>query len=214
MVRAMLEPSPPLAIAYPHTTARMLLRPYEGGDLDGLYDMFSREDVCRYLPWEPMDLDEARAKLEQRLGQTRIAADGDALLFAAVEEATGRMIGELMLRITSVTSRQGEVGWSFHPDVQGRGLATEGARELLRLGFEEIGLHRIKAGADTRNVASHRVMERLGMRREAVFVENEFLKGEWVSETIWAILESEWRGSAGCEASVGSPAGADPVSGS
>ena len=187
----MLEP------AYPLTTARMTLRPYEAGDLAALHDLFGREDVCRYLPWGPMDLDQARAKLEQRVRQTRIEADGDPLLLAAVEEATGRMVGEFMLRLTSARSRQGEIGWSFHPDVQGRGLATEGAREMLRLGFDELGLHRIVAECDPRNVASLRVMARLGMRREAHLVDNEFLKGEWIGMIVCAILESEWRASAG-----------------
>lgn len=180
---------------YPIATERLLLRPYEPGDLDALHEMFGREDVCRYLPWPPMDLDQARAKVEQRLRQTRIDADGEALVLAAVETATGRYIGEFMLRLTNGESRQGEVGWSLHPDAHGRGLATEGAREMLRVGFEELGLHRVTAGTDPRNTASLRVMERLGMRREAQFVESWFLKGEWVGEVVCALLDSEWRAS-------------------
>jgi RimJ/RimL family protein N-acetyltransferase len=65
---------------------------------------------------------------------------------------------------------------------------------MLRLGFDELGLHRIFAGCDPRNTGSLRVMDRLGMRREAEFLENEYLKGEWVDEIVWAMLESEWRG--------------------
>jgi RimJ/RimL family protein N-acetyltransferase len=177
----------------PFRTARMTLRPYEPGDFAALHDMFGREDVCRYLPWEPMDVDQARAKLEMRVTQTRIEADGDPLVLAAVHGESGRTIGELMLRLTSTRSRQGEIGWSFHPDAQGRGLATEGAREMLRFGFEEVGLHRIVAGCDPRNAASLRVMERLGMRREAHFVESEFLKDEWIGEIVCALLDGEWR---------------------
>jgi RimJ/RimL family protein N-acetyltransferase len=183
----------PFELALPLTTTRLLLRPYEADDLAALHDMFGREDVCRYLPWEPMDLDQARAKIAQRLGQDHIDADGDPLLLAAVEAATGRMVGELMLSLVSATSRQGEIGWSFHPDVQGRGLATEGAQAVLRLGFDGLGLHRIMAGCDSRNVASLRVMERLGMRREAEFIDFTFVKGEWADEVICAILEDEWR---------------------
>jgi RimJ/RimL family protein N-acetyltransferase len=180
-------------LSFPLRTARLILRPYEPGDLDALYAMFSNEDVCRYLPWDPLDLDEARAKLEQRVQQDHLDADGDPLLLAAVERVTGRVVGELMLALKSVTSRQGEIGWSFHPDVHGRGLATEGAREVLRLGFEVVGLHRIIAGSDARNRASIRVMERLGMRQEAHFVESDFHKGEWAGEIVFALLEDEWR---------------------
>jgi len=183
----MLEPS------YPLSTARMTLRPYEVGDLAGVRDLCGREDVSRYLFWEPMDIDAARALLARRLKQTRIEADGDGVLVAALDTETGRCVGEFMLRLTSAQNGQGEVGWSIHPDVPGRGLATEGAREMLRLGFGELGLHRIVAECDPRNVASQRVMERLGMRHEAELIENQFLKGEWVGESIYAILETEWR---------------------
>ena len=155
--------------------------------------MFGREDVCRYLPWPPMDLDQVRAKLEQRVGQTHLEGDGDPLIFVAEDSDIGRPVGEFMLRLTSLESRQGEIGWSLQPDAQGRGLATEGAREMLRLGFDELGLHRIVAECDPRNTASLRVMGRLGMRREAELVENEYLKGEWVGEIVCAMLESEWR---------------------
>jgi RimJ/RimL family protein N-acetyltransferase len=182
-----------VALPLPLTTARLTLRTYEADDLAAIHGLFSREDVCRYLPWEPMDLGQATAKLSQRLTQDHLEADGDPLVLAVVERETGRTIGELMLRLTSLGSRQGEVGWSFHPDVQGRGLATEGAGEMLRLGFEVVGLHRIHAGADARNEASVRVMERLGMRREARFVDSELVKGEWVGEIVYALLESEWR---------------------
>lgn len=182
-----------LVPSFPLSTARMTLRPYEMGDLAAVHDLFSRADVSRYLLWEPMDIDAARALLERRMTQTRIEADGDGVLVAALDTETGRLIGELMLRLTSTQSRQGEIGWSVHPDVQGRGLATEGAREMLRLGFEELGLHRIMAECDARNAASLRVMERLGMRREAEFIDNQFLKGEWVREIVCAILETEWR---------------------
>ena len=179
--------------AYPLRTPRLTLRPYQPGDLGALHDLFGREDVCRYLMWEPMDIEQARALLERRVRQTQIEAESQAILLAAEDAESGRVIGEFMLSLTSAKSRQGEIGWSLHPDVQGRGLATEGAREMLRLGFEALGLHRIVAECDPRNQASLRVMERLGMRREAHFVENEFLKGEWIGEIVCAMLETEWR---------------------
>jgi RimJ/RimL family protein N-acetyltransferase len=174
----------------------MLLRPYEAQDLSAVHDLFGREEVCRYLLWDPMDLEGARALLERRLRQRHIEADGDGILLAAMDADTSRFVGEFMLRLTSLGSRQGEIGWTVHPDVQGRGLATEGAREMLRLGFDDLGLHRIVAECDDRNTASVRVMERLGMRREAHHLEDEFLKGEWTGSIVYAILGSEWRGSA------------------
>lgn len=77
-------------------------------------------------------------------------------------------------------------------DHDGRGYATEGAREMLRLGFERSGLHRIVGRLDGRNVASARVLEKLGMRREARRLRNELVEGEWTDELVHALLEDEW----------------------
>ena len=63
---------------------------------------------------------------------------------------------------------------------------------MLRIGFEEVGFHRIVGRLDARNAASAAVLERVGMRREAHLRENEFIKGEWADELIYAMLASEW----------------------
>ena len=101
-------------------------------------------------------------------------------------------VGEVMLRYLSEGERTGELGWTVHPAHQGRGYATEGARAFMRLGFERLDLHRITASCDARNEASVRVMERLGMRREAHFREAFLTQGVWSDELIYAILRSEW----------------------
>jgi RimJ/RimL family protein N-acetyltransferase len=106
---------------------------------------------------------------------------------------TGALIGDVMLFWRSREHREGEIGYIFHPDHGGQGYATEAARAMLRLGFDEVGLHRIIGRIDARNTASARVLERLGMRREAHFRQNEMVKGEWTDEIVFAILEGEWR---------------------
>ena len=63
---------------------------------------------------------------------------------------------------------------------------------MLAFGFETLGLHRVIGRLDARNVASARVLEKLGMRREAELVENEWIKGEWQSELVYAVLAHEW----------------------
>jgi RimJ/RimL family protein N-acetyltransferase len=94
----------------------------------------------------------------------------------------------------SIPDQQGEVGYIFHPDVHGRGYASEGARTLLAFAFEVMGLHRVYARCDARNAASARVMQRLGMRQEAHLREHAQFKGRWDEELIWAVLDHEWFG--------------------
>jgi RimJ/RimL family protein N-acetyltransferase len=82
----------------------------------------------------------------------------------------------------------------FDPAEQGKGYATEAARAFLRVAFEEFGFHRVIGRTEPRNTASARVLEKLGMRQEAHLVENEYVKGEWQSELVYAMLDREWHG--------------------
>ena len=182
---------------YPIETERLLLRPFDDGDLDALFEIQSIPEVAAFLYWEPRTRAEVLQQLERLKAMTRIDEASDSLRLAAVRKDTGALVGDYSLRLHSREHRQGEVGYITHPAHQGYGFATEGCLPLLRLGFEELGLHRIFASCDARNIASVRVMERLGMRREALFRENEFVKGVWTDELIYAMLASEWRAAGG-----------------
>jgi RimJ/RimL family protein N-acetyltransferase len=103
------------------------------------------------------------------------------------------MIGDVVLEWVSAVHAQGEIGFVFHPGHHGHGYATEASRVLLAIAFERLGLHRVIGRTEARNDASARLMGRLGMRREAHLVENEWVKGEWQSELVYAILDREWR---------------------
>jgi RimJ/RimL family protein N-acetyltransferase len=178
--------------AYPITTSRLLLRPFRHDDLDDLHAIQSRADIARYLYWEPRSREEVAEKLAERTTMTAVAKERDSVLLAVVLRDSGTLIGDVNLWWLSEEHRQGEIGFVFHPDHHGHGYAGEAATEMLRLGFEGLGLHRIIGRADGRNRASARLMEKLGMRREAYFVQNEFVKGEWTDEVVYAMLASEW----------------------
>jgi RimJ/RimL family protein N-acetyltransferase len=178
---------------YPLRTPRLTLRPFRAGDLDDLRDIQSREDVARYLYWSPRGRDEVRESLKTKVTQSAIEDEGDVLAVAVELTGTGRVVGDVILAWRSREYRQGEVGFVFHPDWHGRGFAAEATRVVLALGFDGLGLHRIAGRCDARNTASARLMRRLGMRREAHFVQNEFVKGEWCDELVYAVLAEEWR---------------------
>ena len=173
-------------------TARLILRPFNPDDFDDLYAYQSRPDVARYLTWEVRDRAQVRLALEERCGETVLDAEGKWLAFAVVWREVNRVVGEVGLKWLSREHRQGETGFVFNPDYHGRGLATEAAEAMLALGFDGLGWHRIIGSCDARNYASARVMERIGMREEAHFIQNLFMKGEWADELIFAILDQEW----------------------
>ncbi|HEY7281313.1 MAG TPA: GNAT family N-acetyltransferase [Actinomycetota bacterium] len=174
-------------------TDRLLLRPWAPSDHDAMFAIYSSEDVVRYLYVGPHDEDAARERLTLQVAQREIEGPGDFLRLAVLLKANARVIGDVMLHWMPDEHRQAEIGFVLHPDFQGKGYTTEAARVLLRVAFEVLGLHRVFGRTEARNEASSRVLEKLGMRREANFVENEFVKDEWQSETDYAILDREWK---------------------
>ncbi|MEJ7794141.1 MAG: GNAT family N-acetyltransferase [Nocardioides sp.] len=172
---------PPLV---PIRTERLLLRRREPGDTADLHAIYSRDDVATYLLHEALTL----AELEERWARQASSGDEDAIGF--VVELDGRVVGQVALIFHGPL--QGELAWTIHPDVGGRGIATEAARALLKVGFGHYGLHRVKAELDPRNTASMRLCERLGMRRESHRLSDFWSKGEWTDTYEYAVLASEW----------------------
>lgn len=177
---------------YPIRTERLLLRPFESEDLDARHAYESHPDVARFLYWWPRTLAECAEKLKASLDMTTIEQEGDSLKIAVALADSGTLIGDVNLEWQSRDHSTAEIGYIFHPDHHGHGYAGEAAAELLRLGFDELGVRRIIGRCEARNVASARVLSKVGMRQEAHLVENEFVKGEWQSELIFAILAREW----------------------
>jgi RimJ/RimL family protein N-acetyltransferase len=89
---------------------------------------------------------------------------------------------------------QAELGWSLRPEETGKGYATEAVEAALRLCFEELGLRRVTASCFAANTASSRLMERVGMRREAHTLRDALHpSGEWMDGCGYALLAEEWR---------------------
>jgi RimJ/RimL family protein N-acetyltransferase len=180
----------PFRPKYPIRTERLLLRPYQADDVAAVYDYERLPETARYLSNEPMSWAEAETLVTRRIGSSTLGGVGEVVNMVIELAQTGDLVGDCALFWCG--EGQAEVGYVLHPAHHGHGYATEAVGALLRLGFEELGLHRIAARCDARNTPSTRVMERAGMRREAHLVQSEFIKNEWTDELIYAILRTEW----------------------
>lgn len=180
--------------SYPVRTDRLLLRPLAEADTDALLAYRSIPEVCRFVPFQPMDREVIAERLATQWARIALSDEGQSLTLGIEVPGTGELAGDVVLFWHSRLHLGGEVGYILNPEFCGRGYATEAARAMLRLGFEELGLRRIIARIDERNEASARVLRRLGMRQEARLVENELFKGEWSTEIDFAMLHSEWVG--------------------
>lgn len=183
----------PLRPDLPLRTDRLVLRPFRPGDETEALSYRRRPDVCRYIPSDPLDEASAADFVAFRANLTQLAADGDRIVLAM--ELADQLIGDVLIRIERFGDGQAEIGWVLSPDFHGHGYATEAARSLMDLSFAELGMHRVWAQLDTRNGASARVCERLGMRHEAHLRQDMWLKGEWTDASIYAVLREEWAAS-------------------
>ena len=148
-------------------------------------------EVVRYVPWPVRDRAATEETLQVKLTQTELVAHGQWLVLAVELRSTGTVIGEVLLKWAS--DRQGEIGFAFGRDHHGRGYAAEAATAMLRLGFDDLGFHRITRRRVDGNVASARLLGRLGFRQEARLVDNVLFKGAWATQLVFAMLEDEWR---------------------
>lgn len=182
----------------PITTDRLMLRREVVDDAPAIHAYRSRPDVYRYLNHGEIDPAFVRDRIK-RVWSGPFENDGDALGMAIEERSSGQCVGDAVLFLHSVKQRTGEVGYALDPAFTGRGYATEAAAAVVRMCFETLGMHRVIGCLDARNTASARVLERLGMRREAHFVRSEYRRGEWTDEVVYGILADEWTARASTE---------------
>jgi len=179
--------------ALPLVTERLSLRQVGVEDAAAIQSYRSLAEVHRFMYHAELSVDEWRERIAATWANLDLERDDDALALGIVEQSTGSIVGDVVLFLRSAEHRAGELGYALRPSAQGRGYAVEAARAMLGFAFEQVGMHRVYGRIDARNAASARVLERLGMRREAHFVSNEFIKGEWTDEMVYALLEDEWR---------------------
>jgi ribosomal-protein-alanine N-acetyltransferase len=142
-------------------TLRLRLRQFVPEDRDDLYRLYRDPEVMKYLGKGSLTKVETDAILSALLAQYRYGFG----MWAVIDKASDRLIGRCGLGFLDQTLDV-ELGYLFAHSYWGRGLATEGGQAALRYGFEVVKLDRIVAVAKPENLASRRVMEKLGLKYE------------------------------------------------
>lgn len=174
-------------LTYPIATERLHLRRFTAQDVDAVHAYHSLETVARYQMWEPRTREQVAAKIK-----TWMVGEPQSIVAAVTLKQSGALIGDVVLLHRDSEARQAEIGFSFNPAFAGQGYATEAVRAVLEVGFGPFNLHRIFGRCDARNEPSWRLMQRVGMRREAHFCEHTIFKGDWNEEFYYALLSTEW----------------------
>jgi RimJ/RimL family protein N-acetyltransferase len=173
-------------------TPRLRLRPFRASDVAAFVDYRSDPEIARFQSWhDDFDLEDGRRFIEAMLLETPFSR-GRWYQLVIERKDTGEHAGDCAVQIDGDEPRLAQIGYTLARRHQGHGLATEAARALVSHLFLARGVHRVSAITDLRNAASIRVLERLGMRREALHVEASFYKGVWCDELVFAVLAREW----------------------
>jgi ribosomal-protein-alanine N-acetyltransferase len=165
-------------------TPRLVLRPMTLADWPAIHRYMSDPIVTRWLPEGPLDEAQTQAFAQKNAGRSASA-------IAVIERESDQLVGHMVFH-PWLGHATHEIGWAISSGHQGHGYATEAAGALLDFAFRALGCHRMVATCQPENVASWRVMEKLGMRREAHFRRGLYQEtGEWWDEYFYAVLADE-----------------------
>jgi len=181
-------------VAWPVEVDGLVLRLATLDDVEATWRYRQLASVSQWLTSGPATFDEYRARYSNPAWLDR----------TVVLERDDEVIGDLMLGIEDAWSQteiseqavgvHGNLGWVLDPAHEGHGYATTAVRELIRIAFDDLGLRRVTADCFAANEPSWRLMERVGMRREAHTVRDALHRsGDWLDGLAYALLADEWR---------------------
>lgn len=169
---------------------RLLLRPVNSNDKDEIFNYRSDREANKYQGWIPKtpgDVDSFITTIAKQINEP-----GTWFQFSIIEKKTNLLIGDLGVHFWDKENKQVEIGCTLNRRFQKNGYATESVRLIIDYLFTELKKHRIIASVDPQNLNSIRLVERIGFRKEAHFVESLFVNGEWVDDLIYSLIEKDW----------------------
>ena len=170
------------------STERCILRKMKKEDGVRLYEYRSLPEVSKYQGWSPASIKEA----EEFISKYDKFVQGSWLQLAIIKKEDNKLIGDCGIHFVGKNFSEIEIGFSLDPKFQGKGFASESITGLLDYIFKNLKTHRVFGSCDPANGASIKLMERIGMRKEAHFIKSIWFKGGWADDVIYAVLEEEW----------------------
>ena len=168
-------------------TERLTIRRFKRNDLHDVFNIYNNDETCKYLLHEKWTHENLEEEFKKKLENSILTKE--SMLSLAVVNCN-KVIGDLSVWYTSMKDTV-EIGFSFCEKVSGKGYATEAVSSLVKKLFDEFGVHRIQANLDARNKASQKLCDRIGMRKEAHFIQDFWNKGEWTDSIVYGMLPSD-----------------------
>lgn len=171
---------------------RLILKDWRRSDWKDAHSYASDPEVSKYMIWGPNSEKETKEFIDTAIEVAR-AKPRRGYELAMMLKETNSIVGGCGLQVVGQESATAMIGYVLHRNFWGKGLVTEAALRIIDFGFTDLKLHRVYATCDVENIGSARVMEKCGMRREAHFVKDMYIKKHWRDTYLYAILEAEWQ---------------------
>ena len=171
-------------------TERLTLRPITLDDKNEVFEYRSNSDANKYQGWIPtniLDVETFIGKLSEQINEP-----GTWFQFVIIENQSQKIIGDLGVHFFDTEGKQAELGITLNKDFQNKGYATESVKRVVDYLFKDLGKHRIITSIDPENKSSIRLVERIGFRKEAHFIESLLVNGKWADDLIYAMIEKDW----------------------
>ncbi len=171
---------------------RLCLRRLRPEDAAAICAYRALPEVARFQSWESFTLSDADRLIAEQSAVVP-GTSGTWLQLAVVPVESATVVGDCGIHFREDDLEQVEIGITLAPTHQGRGLATEVLGSILEFVFGQLGKHRVTAVTDAENRPAADLLQRLGFRKEAHYVEHVWFKGAWCSEFLFALLSREWQ---------------------
>ncbi len=168
-----------------------LLRRMRLEDAQSLFDYRSLPEVARYQGWVPETVADAEA-LAREQADLEPGTPDTWFQFIICRLEDGVMVGDCGVTFPREKKCCPDLGIALHPDHRRRGYATAATRLMVDYLFDELGVHRVQARCDPRNLPAIAVLNRLGFIQEGHLRKSFWQHGEWVDDVIFGVLREEW----------------------
>jgi [ribosomal protein S5]-alanine N-acetyltransferase len=174
-------------------TERLILREFVIADWSAILAYQRDPRYLQFYDWIDRTLEDTQRFVQLFIDQQAEQPRRKFQLAILLKE-TPHLIGNCGIRKATAGAREADIGYEIAPEQWGHGYATEAARAIIHFGFTELKLHRITAWCIADNLASARVLEKIGLKLEGRLRDKEYFKGRWWDTLMYAILEDEWNG--------------------
>ncbi len=171
-------------------TERLLIRPINIEDKHDVYAYRSDTETNKYQGWIPKSVKDVEDFID-KISKT-INEPESWFQFVIIEKSSQSIIGDIGIHFIGFENQQVEIGCTLKKALQNNGYATESVRVILDYLFTNLKKHRIITSIDPDNQNSIKLVERLGFRKEAHFIQSLWLNGKWVDDLIYAMIEQDW----------------------